>query len=180
VVNGQGIRGLQPTEPFTHVIVEAVNEFYHPESSLRGGAGKVNRIIAAIRENGPPGLLVTTDDNFGNPDLTIYNRSINADFPDTHPWRVDFRKAAPHPRLIPTRADFRRMVQNNGGFILVSEPLAFTDGEDRGCCTPHKNEIEQMMRSCKREPGCVIVFHKDVEGLTAEKPFPWMPNWNSL
>lgn len=200
VIMGLGIRGLKPTEPFRHVIFEAVNEHHHPNSSVRD-TGKVNQIIDAIR-GVAPGYNVTTDDNFSSPRDVAYNDRLRSDFADAHPWRVDFsasglREAqyfsygdysgggmalgADLPRLVPTRADFRRMVQQSGGgFILISEPIAYTDGADRGCCSPDKGLIEQVLRSCKREPGCAIVFHKDQEGLTADQPFPWMPHWNSL
>lgn len=181
VVMGQGIRGLTPTEPFKHVIFEAVNEHHHPASSVRD-IGKVNTIIRTIRDIAP-GYYVTTDDNFSGPRDVAYNSSLAGDFADAHPWRVDF-SATPDsrgrlPRLVPTRADIRRMAEQSGGFIFISEPIAYTEGSDRGCCTPDQNLIEQYIRACKRE-SCGIVFHQDVEGLEANAPFSWMPNWGSL
>jgi hypothetical protein len=116
VVTGQGIRGLKATDPFKHVILEAVNEHYHPNSSVRS-ASRVNQIIAAIR-NVAPGYNITTDDNFSGPRDVSYNGNLRADFASAHPWRVDFSAPPPHPRLVPTRADLRACKREPGCAIV--------------------------------------------------------------
>lgn len=170
VVMGDAVGGLKATEPFRHVVFEAVNEAWHPASSLRD-EGKVNQLIARIR-NIAHGYPVTTDDNFSRPEDITYNRAYNGSFADCHPWRWRATSGGGWERFVPTRDDYRRMVERNGK-ILVSEPICYDEFEDSRGCTNNRGLVEKQRQWCE-EAGAVWTFHSR-RGLVVDSPLGWMP-----
>lgn len=196
LVMGDAIGPLKQTEPFRHVVFEAVNEAWHPASSLRDEA-KVNRLMQRIREIAH-GYMVTTDDNFSRPEDVRYNPAYQSSFADCHPWRwrptsstaqrsieaaeslssyardlpSGFEATQGWERFVPTREDYREMVRRNGR-ILVSEPICYDEfDESPGCSTDRRLLVDQR-RGCE-DAGAVWTFHSR-RGLTIDAPLPWMP-----
>ncbi|UCD56785.1 MAG: hypothetical protein JSV16_13315 [Candidatus Hydrogenedentota bacterium] len=162
-------------EDYRHVIWEAVNEHYHPNSSLKNER-KVIPLIETLQRI--TGLPAGTDDSVvrGN---VIYNPGLrhHVDFLSVHPWR--------NPD--PSGKDIERIVERNGGQVVLSETTSYVTPEQMelyfpngsGLVTSDKEQILRYGRRCKRQPGCVWSFHS-VDGLKCEGPFAWMPQWSQM
>ncbi len=160
---------------YEHVIIEAVNEHWHPRSSLRADT-TVLELIKLLQDRS--GHQVGTDDNYHRGHLD-YNPALrpHVDFLSAHPWR--------NPD--PNRQDIQRMVDKAGGQLVLSETTSYVTPEQMdlyfpngsGLVTSNKKQIKTYGRRCKRTPGCVFTFHS-VDGLKCEGPFAWMPEYRAM
>lgn len=151
---------------YANVALEVVNEYRHPNSDITS-----SEMVALLRAAKAECMacLVGTDSSF-NPNRTRYDSALRpyVDYFSAHPWR--------NPD--PTRAEIRRMVSENGGFLVLSETTAY-DGmglSSSGLVTQSQDQIVAYLRNCQAVPGCIFTYHS-LWGLGwPEMPLGWIPS----
>ncbi len=174
----QRVADIVIEKDYKHVFFEAVNEYWHPASNVRGKDAKVADLIRILRSTG---RLVGTDDNIV-PGSVVYNPALRrvVDFPSVHPWR--------NPD--PTRREIKRIVDKNGGLVVFSETTAYATQEEvdtfgllgkgtvalRGGGTEgdRRRVIREYKEACESVPGCIWFAHS-IEGLHCENTEMWLP-----
>lgn len=149
---------------YDHVAIHIANEWWHGGSRLRDEAA-MRRAHWNIRLYFSG--LVSSDDNFNPGDIRFNSIGGILQWPDAHPWRN------PDPNL----RQIQDMVDRNAGFLVISEPTAYSSWSNEGCCTKSKAQIMTYMQRCESTPGCVWTFHS-TDGLRwpAEvSSFEWIP-----
>lgn len=150
---------------YNHIAIHIANEHWHPASQVRD-VGRIRQLRDALRQAGFDGPI-GADDNFNLGDIT-YNPALRAlgFWPDAHPWR--------NPD--PTNLQIKEMVQKNGGFLVISEPTAYSRDYSGGLVTRSRRQITDYMRACEDVPGCVYTFHSTCPGLEGLVCNPdWIP-----
>lgn len=152
---------------YDHVTVSISNEYYHPASALRDGS-RLRELRDVLRSAGFRGYI-GTDDNIGCSGCDFqYNPALRSlgFIADFHPYR------SPNP----TRKALRRMANENGGFAVISEPVAYSTTRTGNCCTNSKAEIKRYM--CDAEAEGLVWFYHSTDGLgwPVQTPtFEWLP-----
>ena len=110
--------------------------------------------------------MIGTDDNAGQPRDILYNPGLKrlGFWNDFHPWRVP----------VPTRSDFRRMVEANGLPLVISEPKAYSSTLAGNCCSDNRAEIKQMICAGEKE-GATMYYHSTDGLLWPTVDFEWIP-----
>lgn len=153
---------------YQNVIIEAVNEYSHPRSSI--SREEVRELIRILRRHSDK--LIGTDQNLGFPSGNYgYDKALGSDFPSFHPWRTVHNKPAD-----PTRPEIEEIARQNSGQVIFSETVALGSQADvdrwGDLVTTDKRRIERYGANC-RDAGVGFFFHS-IEGLTADG-FSWMP-----
>ena len=149
---------------YDHVALHISNEYWHPRSRLRS-SGAMHWAHSEIRKHFDG--LVSSDDNFNPGDIRFNDLGGILQFADAHPWR--------NPD--PTKREIREMVDRNGGFLVISEPTAYSIDVEGGCCTDDKQQILNYMNRCESIDGCIWMFHStDGLGWPAKGDFDWIPS----
>ena len=154
------------------------NEVRHPTSVFRNDQAHIRELISVAR-SASGGLMSGADQNIGTrfssqPHRYQYDNRWGSDFKSFHPWRYTSERD-PDP---PTRADVEEIVRQNGGWVVFSETIAYTEdpGLDAatGLYTSNREVINALMRACRPRYGCTWTFHME-EGLYADGPISWAP-----